>query len=270
MLKKSWQNVQETCPLIHSITNYVTVNDCANVLLAAGASPIMADDAAEAAEITALCSATVLNIGTLNQRTIESMLLAGKEANRLNHPVILDPVGAGASKLRTETAQHLLAEIKFTVIRGNISEIKTLALGSGQTLGVDANLTDKVTDANLPETIAYLRSFSKQTGAIIAVSGAIDIVTDAATTYVIKNGHPAMSKITGSGCMLSCLCAAYAAANPNSQLAGVAAAFVLMGLAGEQAARKSHATGSLRTNILDAISNMTAADLEAGAKIEQF
>ena len=270
MLEKAWQNVQDTCPLIHSITNYVTVNDCANVLLAAGASPIMADDAAEVAEITALCKATVINIGTLNKRTVESMLIAGKEANRLNHPVILDPVGAGASKLRTETAKKLLNEINFTLIRGNISEIKTLALGSGKTLGVDASLTDKVTDDNLSETITYLKEFSKQTGAVIAVSGAIDIVTDASDSYVIKNGHPAMSKITGSGCMLSCLCAAYIAANPNAQLESIATAFVLMGLAGEKAAQISSSTGSIRTNILDEISNMTALDLRAGAQIVKF
>lgn len=270
MLKEAWQNVQKTCPLVHSITNYVTVNDCANVLLAAGASPIMADDAAEVAEITALCGATVLNIGTLNRRTIESMLIAGKEANRLHHPIVFDPVGAGASTLRNETAERLLQEINFTVIRGNISEIKTLALGSGHTNGVDANLADTITEDNLAATIAYLKAFSQKTGAIIAVSGAIDIVTDDQTAYVIKNGHPAMSKITGSGCMLSCLCAAYAAANKDNAIVGVAAAFVLMGLAGETAAAKSPATGSMRTNILDAISNMTAEELEAGAKIEKY
>ena len=135
--------VRASCPLIHNITNYVTVYDCANIVLACGASPIMADDREEAVEITALCGGLNLNIGTLNSRTIESMLLAGKRANELGHPVVLDPVGVGASRLRTETALRFLRELSFTVIRGNISEIKTLALGSGTTKGVDADAADR-------------------------------------------------------------------------------------------------------------------------------
>ena len=127
MFKEIFDNVREKCPLIHNITNYVTVNDCANVVLACGASPIMADDKDEVSDIQTICGGLNINIGTLNSRTIESMLLAGKRANELGHPVVLDPVGAGASKLRTETANQLLKEVRFTVIRGNISEIKTLA-----------------------------------------------------------------------------------------------------------------------------------------------
>ena len=127
MFKDMLENVRKNCPLIHNITNYVTVNDCANILLACGASPIMADDKEEAAEITSICAGLNINIGTLNSLTTASMLIAGKRANELNHPILLDPVGAGASKLRTDTALQLLEEVKFTVIRGNISEIKTLA-----------------------------------------------------------------------------------------------------------------------------------------------
>ena len=124
MFKTEFENVRRTCPLIHNITNYVTVNDCANMVLACGASPIMADDAAEVEDITTICGGLNINIGTLNSRTITSMLLAGKKANQLGHPVVLDPVGAGASRLRTDTAFRLLRDVKFTVIRGNISEIK--------------------------------------------------------------------------------------------------------------------------------------------------
>ena len=145
MFKEIFDNVREKCPLIHNITNYVTVNDCANVVLACGASPIMADDKDEVSDIQTICGGLNINIGTLNSRTIESMLLAGKRANELGHPVVLDAVGAGASKLRTETANQLLKEVRFTVIRGNISEIKTLALGNGTTKGVDADLADRVT-----------------------------------------------------------------------------------------------------------------------------
>ena len=131
MFQEMLENVRKTCPLIHNITNYVTVNDCANVLLACGGSPIMADDAEEAEEITSICGGLNINIGTLNQRTIPAMQKAGKKANELGHPAVLDPVGAGASKLRTETAKNLMENIQFTVIRGNISEIKALALGEG-------------------------------------------------------------------------------------------------------------------------------------------
>ena len=151
MLKTAFENLRSRCPLIHNITNYVTVNDCANMVLACGASPIMADDAAEVEEITAICGGLNINIGTLNSRTVTSMLLAGKKANQLGHPVVLDPVGAGASHLRTDTAFRLLREVQFTVIRGNISEIKTLASGAGTTKGVDADVADKVTEENLED-----------------------------------------------------------------------------------------------------------------------
>ncbi|MBO5329852.1 MAG: hydroxyethylthiazole kinase, partial [Anaerotignum sp.] len=130
MLKEMLENVRKTCPLIHNITNYVTVNDCANVLLACGGSPIMSDDVDEAEDITSICGGLNINIGTLNQRTIPTMHKAGRKANELGHPVVLDPVGAGASKLRTKTAKELIEDVKFTVIRGNISEIKALALGT--------------------------------------------------------------------------------------------------------------------------------------------
>ncbi len=139
MFKEMLENVRKRRPLVHNITNYVTVNDCANIVLACGGSPIMSDDIDEVEEITALCGALNINIGTLNSRTIPSMLAAGEKANELKRPVVLDPVGAGASRLRTDTALKLLEKVRFSVIRGNISEIKTLAAGSGTTKGVDAD-----------------------------------------------------------------------------------------------------------------------------------
>lgn len=179
MLKTAFENLRSRSPLIHNITNYVTVNDCANMVLACGASPIMADDAAEVEEITAICGGLNINIGTLNSRTVTSMLLAGKKANQLGHPVVLDPVGAGASHLRTDTAFRLLREVQFTVIRGNISEIKTLASGAGTTKGVDADVADKVTEENLDSAVAFAKAFAARTGAVVAITGAIDIVADA-------------------------------------------------------------------------------------------
>ena len=271
MLRNMLENVRKTCPLIHNITNYVTVNDCANIVIACGASPIMADDKEEVAEISAVCAGLNINIGTLNSRTIASMLIAGKRANELNHPVVLDPVGAGASKLRTDTAMQLLKEVKLTVIRGNISEIKTLASGSGTTKGVDADVADKVTEENLDEGIAFAKSFAKKTGAVIAITGAIDIVADSSSAYCIRNGHPMMSSITGTGCQLSAMTAAFVTANPGRPLEATAAAVSAMGYAGEIAySRLTEKDGNAtyRNYIIDAIYNMTPEMLEKGAKYE--
>ena len=245
MFRNIFANVRAKSPLVHNITNYVTVNDCANIVLACGASPIMADDAAEVEDIISLCAGLNLNIGTLNSRTIPSMLLAGHTANRLGRPVVLDPVGAGASHLRTETALRLLREVKFTVIRGNISEIRTLAAGSGTTKGVDADTADKVTDETLDKTVAFAKAFAARTGAVVAV--------------------------TGTGCQLSALTAAFCAANPDKPLEAAAAAVCAMGLAGEAAhSRLSRLDGNAtyRNYIIDAIFNMTPEQLEEGARYE--
>ena len=271
MFAECFENVRSTCPLIHNITNYVTVNDCANMVLACGASPIMADDAAEVEDITTICGGLNINIGTLNSRTITSMLLAGKKANLLGHPVVLDPVGASASQLRTDTANRLLREVKFTVIRGNISEVKTLASGAGTTKGVDADVADKVTEENLDSAVAFAKAFAARTGAVVAITGAIDIVADAHKAYCTRNGHPMMSSITGTGCQLSALTAAFVTANPDQPLEAAAGAVCAMGLAGEIAhSRLSPLDGNstYRNYIIDAIYNMTPDQLEEGANYE--
>ena len=273
MEKKLIENVRQSVPLVHNITNYVTVNDVANILLACGGSPIMADDAEEAEEITSICGGLNINIGTLNARTIESMLLAGKRANELGHITVLDPVGAGASRLRTETAMQLLEKVRFSVIRGNVSELKTLWGGSGSTKGVDADLADRVTEENLDEMVEFAKKLSKKTGAVIAMTGAIDIVTDESKAYAIRNGNPLMSKITGTGCMLSGVVAAYCVANPDHLLDATAAAVAAMGLSGEIAFErlKKNALGgtsSYRTYIIDAMSNMSDEILKEGMKLE--
>ncbi len=272
MFENILKNVHEKTPLVHCITNYVTVNDVANILLACGGSPIMADDEEDAVEITAICDALVINIGTLNKRTIATMFKTGKKANELSHPVILDPVGAGASALRTDTTFKLLKEVEFAVIRGNISEIKTISRGSGTTKGVDADVSDAVTEENIEEAITFTKELSAKTGSIIAVTGAIDIVADSNKAYVIRNGHPMMSKITGTGCMLTALIAAYCAANPENHLDATAAAVCAFGLSGEQAYDKTvktdAGTASFRTHLIDAVSKMDAKTLEGGMKIE--
>ena len=241
-------------------------------LLACGGSPIMADDENEVEEITSICNGLVVNIGTLNQRTIESMLKAGKRANRLSHPVVLDPVGAGASVLRTNTTFKLLDDVKFSVIRGNISEIKTVAQGSGKTKGVDADVSDTVTDQNLSEVIAFTRDLSAKTGAVIAITGAIDIVSDSKKSYIIRNGKALMSKITGTGCMLTCVIAAFCCANPQNLLDATAAAVCTMGLCGELAydklIKEDKGTSSYRTYIIDYMSKMDGEMLTQGMKVE--
>lgn len=272
MIKAMLDAVREKKPLVHCITNYVTVNDCANILLACGASPIMADDATEVEEITTLCGALYLNIGTLNTRTVESMLLAGKRANALGRPVVLDPVGAGTSALRTQTAQELLAQVRFTVIRGNSSEIRALAQGTADTQGVDASTADAITEDNLCQFLDFAKAFSAKTGAVIAITGAIDIVSDSKTTYIIRNGHSMMSRITGTGCMLSAVIAAYCAANPTDTLKATAVAVCAMGLCGEQAhlrtAKAGAGTGRFREALMDAMSLLDGNTLKAGADVE--
>ncbi len=218
MLGTCIENVRKNVPLVHNITNYVTVNDVANILLACGGSPIMSDEPEDVEDITTICGGLNINIGTLNQRSIAGMFRAGAKANALGHVVLLDPVGAGASALRTNTAVELMEKVKFTVIRGNISEIKTLALGSGTTKGVDADVADAVTDANLDNAVAFVKDFAAKSGAIVAVTGAIDLVSDGKTCYVIRNGRPEMGKITGTGCQLSGMMTASSSPTPTTGL----------------------------------------------------
>ncbi len=271
MIKTCFENVKMKTPLVHNITNYVTVNDVANVLLACGGSPIMADDIDDVEDITSICGGLNINIGTLNKNTIPSMLAAGKKANELGHAILLDPVGAGASRLRTETALMLLNEIKFDVIRGNISEIKTLAFGSGSTKGVDADVADAVTEDTLDQAVDFVKKLAGKLGCIIAVTGAIDLVADADICYVIRNGRPEMGKITGTGCQLSGLMTAYLTANPDNKLEAAATAVILMGVAGEVGFANMESTdgnSTYRNRIIDAIYNMDADKLCSMAKCE--
>ena len=271
VLKAMLENVRAKTPLVHNITNYVTVNDVANVLLAAGGSPIMSDDADDVEDITSICGGLNINIGTLNKNTIPSMFLAGRKANELGHIVLLDPVGAGASRLRTDTANRLMQEVRFDAVRGNISEIKTLCTGSGTTKGVDADAVDAVTEANLDDGVALVKAFARQAGCIIAVTGAIDLVSDGERCWCIRNGRAEMSRITGTGCQLSALTTAFLVANPGHKLEAAAAAVCMMGLAGEIGwanMQPGDGNSTYRSRIIDAIFNMTGDALEKGAKYE--
>lgn len=304
-MKEYLENVRCVAPLIHNITNYVTANDVANVLLACGASPIMADEEAEVEEITAHCMGLNLNLGTPNKKKILAMIKAGKMANKLGHVVVLDPVGVGASSFRKQTAEQLLKEVRFDALRGNISEIKTLASlcetqeknsgnlaasdtmdvekvtdrsdycgeitsadGSGR--GVDADNADTVTEENLAQHISNAKMLSKKLQTIVAITGAIDLVTDGSSCYVIRNGNPQMGHVTGAGCQLSGILTAFLAANPENKLQAAAAAVCMMGYAGELAAEKSGQSGSgtYRVSLMDAVSCMDGDMLERGARYE--
>lgn len=278
--------VRGSRPLVHCITNYVTVNDCANALLAVGGAPVMADDVREAARIASISNAVVLNIGTLNRRTIRSMFVAGKRAMRLGIPTVLDPVGAGASGLRTGTAFRLAGKIPFAVIRGNVSEIKTLHGGNGNTRGVDAADDGAPSGSSeaIASTAALARSLSRGTGAIVVVTGAIDIISDGTRSFAVRNGHPAMARITGSGCMLSAIVGAFIGAAKQAGHAenltdAAVAAVASMGIAGERAAADLDAlaslglpsgTGSFRTRLIDRLALMDEETFSREAQIERF
>lgn len=272
-LKDALDNVRASSPLVHCITNYVTVNDCANALLAVGGSPIMSDEPADVEDITSLCGGLVLNIGTLNEHSVEGMQRAGRRAGELGHPIIMDPVGAGASKLRTKTAGLLLDGLKVRIVRGNMSEIKALAGAAAATRGVDVNPDDAVTEENLVASAAMVRGLSARWDAIVAVTGAIDIVADSQRAFAVRNGTPLMGKITGAGCMLTCLVGAFTIANPDRPLEATVAAVAAMGLAGQIAANRMggmDGNGSFRTYVLDALTRLDGAALDTGARVEMI
>lgn len=269
MFKECFDRLRREGALVHSITNHVTINDVANIILACGGSPTMAESAEDAADITTIAGGLNINMGNIDG--INGMMIAGKKAAELGKPRVLDPVGAGASDIRTNIAKRLMDEITFTVIKGNASEIKSLIYGEGQTQGVDANDLDIVTEENLEENITLVKNFSKKTKSIIIMTGKIDLVTDGDSCYVIRNGREEMTLVTGTGCSLSGLLTAFLIANPNEPLVASAAATAAMGLAGEigwSFMVKGDGNATYRNRIIDAIYNMSGEDLEKGAKYE--
>ncbi|MDE6003877.1 MAG: hydroxyethylthiazole kinase [Oscillospiraceae bacterium] len=269
MLKNNLINLRKKQPLIHCITNYVTANDCANILLAIGSSAIMADSAEETEEITALCDGLLLNTGVLNAKKLEAMLKSGIKANSLQHPVILDPVGAGASEFRTKSIQKLLNNIEFDVIRGNLSEIKALFCHESHTHGVDAGNSDNITPENLLAVAELLKSIAIQQNIILAVTGQIDIIADKNQVYCVSNGNPMMRLVTGSGCQLSALTTAFVTANPDNILQAVVTAFCTMGICGEIAfanLQTHEGNASYRNKIIDAVFHLDSELLEEHAK----
>ena len=268
-LAAAWDRVREQRPLVHHLTNYVTVNDVANITLAAGASPIMADCAEEIAEITRLSQGLCLNIGTINERVLNSMLLAAKEASLLGHAILLDPVGAGASALRTRAAREIMAAGKVTALRGNVSEIKSLLQEASHVQGVDAG--DSLSEST-EEAAHWAMAASRRLHAVVAVTGKVDLVANGEKCFAIYNGRPEMSRITGTGCQCSALSAAALAAGGEPLLAA-AAAVMAMGLAGERAFERlqpGEGNATYRNRIIDAIYHLQGQELAEGARYEIY
>jgi hydroxyethylthiazole kinase len=257
------RTVREKAPLVHNITNYVVMNFTANITLALGAQPVMAHAPEELEEMVGYASALVLNIGTLDRYWVESMILAGNAASKRGIPVILDPVGAGATKLRTETAMKLLDEVAVSVIRGNAGEILALAGQAGAVRGVDS--TAKADSAReIAQNLASQRELT------VAVTGPVDLITDGSHTFEVRNGHPLMGRVTGTGCGATATIAAFVGIAKNEEhCAATACALARYGLAGEVAASRAQGPGSFVPAFLDALASVDATVLSNGLKLSQ-
>ena len=249
------ENVRKKNPLIQNITNYVSSNDCANILLACGASPVMTYEIEDSIDIASISDGLVLNIGTLNKSIVNSMVSAGKIANKLNNPIIFDPVGVGISKLRTDSVKYLIDNLNISIIRGNVSEIKFLVNKSECPKGVDSK-KDSVNDVY--DISKSFKELSKNIGSIIVATGEIDIVTDGHKTCFCKNGNPYMKRVSGTGCQLSSVISAFASSNFDMFVSTISAV-CSYGICGEIAFSRMNfldGNSSYRDYIIDAMCNL--------------
>ncbi len=259
-LKEDLERIRAEKPLVHHITNFVAMNDSANITLAIGASPVMSHAHGEVQEMVAAASALLINIGTLDEYWIQSMLLAGRKANELNIPVLLDPVGAGATKLRSDAASNLMNEVSFTIIKGNYGEILSLAGGAGAVKGVDSASRDF--DPEL------LRNFAEKTNCVAVATGRYDYFSDGKSVFRLENGHELLASITASGCMLGSVIASFMAVQSNALLAAIEGA-ACYAIAGELAAAKSSGTGTFRANLMDEVAALKAETVLERMRLEE-
>lgn len=255
------KRVRETKPLVHNVTNFVVMNFTANVLLAAGASPVMAHAENEVEEMVSFAKALVLNIGTLDDAWIAAMLKAGKQASALGVPIILDPVGAGATKLRTTAAKRILAETKVTLVRGNASEILALGGAASKAKGVDA--ADSV-EAAAERAVTLAREL----GVPVAITGPVDFITDGKRVARVANGHPLMGCVTGTGCGATAIIGAFAGVDADP-VSAAATALAYYGLAGEHAADGAAGPGSFAVRFLDALHSLSLEEVLHGCQIRE-
>jgi hydroxyethylthiazole kinase len=254
--------IKEKKPLVHHITNYVTTNDCANIVLAIGGSPVMADAIEEVEDMVSIASALVINIGTLNSVTIKSMIRAGKKANEIGVPIILDPVGVGATPYRKEVALRLIKEVKFSVIRGNMAEIKTLSGMNALSKGVDSEEIQSDNAKDIAKELAL------KLNTVVAITGKIDYISDGSKVISLKNGHEMLASVTGTGCMSTSLIGTYCGVTKDYLIAA-AAGILTMGIAGELAYERLSGTegsGSFRVKLMDAIYNFSSEDIDKMGK----
>lgn len=258
-----WRDVvriREQAPLVHNITNYVVMNSTANALLALGASPVMAHATPEVEAMVSIARALVINIGTLSDPWIEAMERAMKHAQTLGKPIVLDPVGAGATRYRTQTVHRLLSAARPTILRGNASEIRACVSEQAKTKGVDSL-------EGAETAVADAQHLARQVGTVVVISGETDIITDGTRVVRVANGHPLMPRVTGMGCTASALCGAFVAVN-DSPFQAAAHAMAVMGIAGEWAAEKAQGPGTLQLHFLDALHCLTLAEIQDRLRVQ--
>ncbi|HVJ20092.1 MAG TPA: hydroxyethylthiazole kinase [Polyangiaceae bacterium] len=260
MFGEALQRLRSEAPVVHNITNYVVMNTTANALLALGASPVMAHAQREVEEMVGIARALVLNIGTLSDEWVEAMLVAGRAARKRGIPIVLDPVGAGATSYRTETALRLLAEVSPTIVRGNASEIRALAVGAGATRGVDSIHASE-------ESLDAAAQLSRAHGCVVSVSGATDLIVSDAKVARVRNGVPLMTRVTGTGCTATALTGAFAAVESSPFLAATFA-MAALGVAGEMAAARAVGPGSLQVALLDALAELSPETFERSVRVD--
>ena len=256
------ERIRQERPLIHNITNMVAMNDSANIILAIGGLPVMAHAQVEVREMVRVAGALVLNIGTLTSEQINSMITAGEEANNLKKPVVLDPVGAGATHLRTESALRLQERIKIDIVRGNHAEVSILAGLKGSIKGVESVGSGK-------NAVEVARSLARKHNQVVIITGKQDIVTDGKTVIEINNGSPMLGTITATGCMVTSLIATFAAVCDDYIMASTGA-LVCFGLAGERAAVKAQGPGSFKVNLFDEVYNLNEEIICKGLKVNIY
>ncbi len=252
--------LRETPPLVHHITNWVTISECASMTRSLGALPIMAHAPEEVEEMSGIADSLVLNIGTLTKELVDAMILAGKKANSQDKPVVLDAVGAGATKLRTESTRKILDAVQVSVIKGNAGEIATLAGAQAEVKGVESI-------SHEGNVMDHARSLANNAGCTVVVTGVEDIITNGHKTFIVKNGHPRMGEVVGTGCMAASVIGAFVAIADNITQAA-ANAMVVYGIAGEMAAHRADGPGTMKMHMFDTIMNIMPEDIRKGAKVD--
>jgi hydroxyethylthiazole kinase len=256
---ESLRRLRDTRPLVHQITNYVVMNETANATLALGALPVMAHATEEVEEMVGIAGALVLNIGTLSSSWVEAMLRAGRAANAAGVPVVLDPVGAGATRYRTETALRILDEVDVAVLRGNAGEVATLA-------GVDAEVRGVESIGAADSGADVAKRAASTLGVVASVTGSVDHVSDGERVVAVENGHPLLASITGTGCMSSAITGAFLAVRRDDPLEAAAEALAAFGVAGENAAPGAKGPGSFHVNLYDALAALDPELLDERAR----